>query len=144
MGAMIPYRVTGLVFFLILASCAPQNAVNAARTLLIEAISEHELMLGDAEFDYQFSEIQVVDNVARSLSPAEKANELQSVRCISFRYISRYSPDEPWTYRLAITKSWQEADGSWKADLHNELDNDLSMSEAYDQAWAECVGNPPQ
>ena len=111
---------------------------------MIEAFSEEEKMLQDAEFDYQYSEIQVLDNEVRPLSAAEKAEELQRVRCISFRYISRYSDNEPWTYRIAITRSWQEADGSWKAELQVELDNELSMSAAYDQAWAECVADPAQ
>jgi len=144
MRAVISYRVMAFIIFLILASCAPQNAVNAARTSLIEAISEHERMLEDAEFDYQFSEIQVVDNEAISVSPVEKANELQSMRCISFRYISKYADNEPWVYRIEIIRSWQLADGSWKAELHDELDNDLSMSIAYDQAWGECVGDQTQ
>ena len=139
---MTQSKIIALIFILTLVSCAPRGPVSIARATLIEALSDQEKMLKDADFEYQYSEIQVLDNELIPTSPSEIDNEIQGVRCISFRYISKYSETEPWMYRIAIVKSLQYEDGSWQANLQVELDNDLSMSEEYDKAWAECNGAP--
>ncbi len=140
--AMSPLGLIAFAFILLLAACAPQAPVEVAKQALIEAISEYEKMIMDADFEYQFSEIQVLDNEMLELTQNEMVDAIQEVRCISFRYISRYADDEEWIYQIAITKNWLEANGNWSSNLLGGIDNDLAMAEAYEETWGECLVLP--